>query len=97
VWAVGWTPTEARFALVWSALDCPSSGPIAVPGVAHVLGRMAARVDRLPEVGAPHVVMAWPLGADGRKKHAASALLDADGAVLAVARAIWIELRPPAP
>jgi hypothetical protein len=92
VWAVDWTPDEVSAAIVWAALDCPSSAPIAIPGAAHVLGRMAVRIDRLPEAGAPHAVISWPLRVDGRKKHAASALLDADGAVLAVARATWIEL-----
>lgn len=96
VWAVGWTPDEVAPELVWAALDCPSSAPVVVPGgPAHVLGRMAARIDRLPRVGEPLAVMSWALGADGRKKRSASAVVDAGGRVLAAARATWVELRPP--
>jgi hypothetical protein len=95
VWGVDWTPEEVAPELVWSALDCPSSAPVVEPGGApHVLGRMAARIDRLPRAGESHAVMSWSAGADGRKKHAASALVDARGDVLAVALATWIALRP---
>lgn len=94
VWAVGWTPRDAAPEIVWAALDCPSSAPVAEPGGApHVLGRIAARLDRRPEVGAAYALMSWARGADGRKKHTGSALVDGDGDVLAVAHATWIELR----
>ncbi|MGA8219242.1 MAG: hypothetical protein WB771_11805 [Solirubrobacterales bacterium] len=38
-------------------------------------------------------MIAWPIGADGRKRHAGSAVLSADGEYLAVARALLIEPR----
>ena len=80
--------------VVWAALDCPSAAATVPPGApAHVLGTFTVRIDRPVLAGEPHVCVAWPLGADGRKKWAGSALLDADGAVCARAEALWIELR----
>jgi hypothetical protein len=93
VWAVAWTPEEAGAPFVWAALDCTSSGPVCSPsGVpAHVLGRIEARTKPV-SAGEPHVLVAWALGADGRRKFAASALLDGRGEVRAVARATWFAL-----
>jgi hypothetical protein len=55
-----------------------------------LLGRMAARVDRLPVPGEPHVVVGWRVAEEGRKRNAGSALLTADGEVLARSRSTWI-------
>jgi hypothetical protein len=43
--------------------------------------------------GREHVVMAWRIAVDGRKRQAGSALFTSDGELLATARALWIELR----
>ena len=87
-----WSPPEdVRPELVWAALDCPSGWAVddfQREGV--LLGRMAAQIERLPESGKPHVVLGWRVGADGRKRFAGSALLTADGEVLARARSTWI-------
>jgi hypothetical protein len=87
-----WTPgEEPRPELVWAALDCPSGWAVddfQREGV--LLGRMAAQVDRLPAAGEPHVVLGWRVGADGRKRHAGSALFTADGELLARARSTWL-------
>jgi hypothetical protein len=87
-----WTPGEdVRPELVWAALDCPSGWAVddfQREGV--LLGRMAARIDRLPAAGAPHVVLGWRVDEDGRKRHAGSALLTADGEALARARSTWL-------
>jgi hypothetical protein len=81
--------------VVWAALDCPSAAAVVPPGApAHVLGTFTARLERPVRAGEPHVCMAWPLRSDGRKKWAASAVLDASGRVCALAEALWIELRP---
>ncbi len=93
VWAVGWVPEASARELVWAALDCPSAAPFLQPDRPLVLGRIAARVDRVPEPGEPLAVMSWALGEDGRKRASASALVDAGGRVLAAARATWIALR----
>lgn len=90
--AAPWTPGEdVGPELVWAALDCPSGWAVddfQREGV--LLGRMAARIDRLPEPGEPHVVLGWRVGEDGRKRYAGSALLTADGEVLARARSTWL-------
>jgi hypothetical protein len=81
--------------MLWAALDCPSSFVMYLDGVRpetpYVLGRIAADIRRAPAIGAPLVAMSWPLGLDGRKLFAASALYDGDEAV-AVARATWISV-----
>ena len=87
-----WTPAEEPTAeVVWAALDCPSGWAVddfQREGV--LLGRMAARVERLPAPGEPHVVLGWRIGEDGRKRYAGSALLTADGEVLARSRSTWL-------
>jgi hypothetical protein len=60
-----------------------------------VLGRMALRRTGAVVPGEPHVVVGWTTGAEGRKTHTATALQDARGTLLAVARATWIALPPP--
>jgi hypothetical protein len=83
---------ESRPEIVWAAIDCP--GAYAVGGEGRgdiVLGRMTARVDRVPEQGDPCVVVSWPLGEDGRKLHAGTALFADDGGLLALARQLWIQ------
>ena len=76
---------------VWAALDCPSY--FALPGrPMALLGRLTARIDRLPEVGERLVVTGWPIGFDGRKHFAGSSLADEHGAVVAHARATWVEI-----
>jgi hypothetical protein len=59
-----------------------------------VLGRLAARVDSLPRAGEHCAVVAWPLGDEGRKAYAGTALYGEGGRVLGVARATWIEPLP---
>jgi hypothetical protein len=81
--------------VVWAALDCPSAAAVVPSGSApHVLGTMVARIDRPILAGEPHVCIAWPLSIDGRKRRGASAILDADGRVCALASALWISLDP---
>lgn len=80
---------------VWAALDCPtgyaSAHGLALRGAETILlGRMSARIDARPRPGDRCVVVAWPTGRDGRKLFAGSALLRADGEILAVAQATWL-------
>jgi hypothetical protein len=105
VYAAPWTPARehtgpdgrVRTEIVWAALDCPSSGPLYVdgrrPDAPYVLGRIAVRIDGRPEAGEPLVAISWALAREGRKLFAASALRDASGRILAIARATWISLR----
>ena len=94
--AATWTPRADHVApeFVWAALDCP--GAYAVHGGERgmpVLGRLSARVEHLPHAEEPCVVMAWPLGDEGRKLYAGTALFGEDGRVLGSARATWIAPR----
>ena len=96
--AAPWTPPEDLGAdgvvdprIVWAALDCPTFFACASARPA-VLGRLTARLLAPVAAGRPHVVAAWPLGRDGRKLRAASAVYRADGTPVAAAQAVWIEL-----
>jgi hypothetical protein len=77
--------------LVWAALDCPSGWAIDHFGREGVLlGRLAARVVAPVPGGEPHVVIGWPVGAEGRKRFAGSAVFTAGGDLLAYARSTWL-------
>ncbi|HSX22115.1 MAG TPA: hypothetical protein VLE97_04990 [Gaiellaceae bacterium] len=90
-----WKPFAAARELVWAALDCP--GAFAVnPGGARgvsLLGRLTARIDEIPAAGDECVVVAWPLGGEGRRLFAGTAVFR-DGRPLAYARAIWFLIDP---
>ena len=98
-----WTPPEwtadepgrVRPEFIWAVMDCPTYFAVYrgedLP--MSFLGRMAARIDAPVAAGEEHIVMAWPIHADGRKQHAGAAVVSADGDVLAVARALMIEPR----
>jgi hypothetical protein len=58
-----------------------------------VLGRLTARLLGPLEAERPHVVIGWPLGADGRKWEGGSALYAEGGELKGYARGLWIELR----
>jgi hypothetical protein len=80
---------------VWAAIDCPGAYAVGAEGRGDiVLGRMTARVNRVPDAGELSVVASWPLGEDGRKLYAGTALFGADGELLALARQTWIAPRP---
>ena len=89
--AATWSPTEVRPELVWAALDYPGAIAVGFPDRGEtLLGRFAVTIDELPEPDERCVVLAWPLGEDGRKLYAATALFGEDSRTLARARAIWI-------
>jgi hypothetical protein len=96
VFAAPWTPSGDSIGpeFVWAALDCPGAYATGVPGRGVVvLGRLAARIDRVPEAGEQCVVVARHNGSDGRKHGAVTALFTAAGELLGLARAVWIEPR----
>jgi hypothetical protein len=92
VCAAPWiVPDDVRREFAWAALDCPGAIAVGFPERGEtVLGRFSARVDAVPEPGSRCVVVAWPLGEDGRKLYAGTALFSEAGEPLAVARATWI-------
>jgi hypothetical protein len=82
---------RVREELVWAALDCPGAFATGFDARGEtLLGRMAARIDERPVVGERHIVLGWPLGEEGRKLYAATALYRDDGALLALSRQTWI-------
>jgi hypothetical protein len=98
-----WTPS-AEFTdhegdvlpeFLWAVLDCPTYFAL-YPGSNPLsfLAQISARVDAPVKAGVEHVVIAWPIDKDGRKHHAGSAILSAEGEPLAAARALLIEARP---
>jgi len=89
--AAAWTAREVSPEVVWAAIDCAGAYAVGGPGRGEVLlGRMAAEIRRLPEEGEPCIVAAWPLGEDGRKLLAGTALFSAEGELIALARQTWI-------
>lgn len=89
--AAPWTVGESSPEIVWAAIDCPGAYAVGMDGRGEILlGRMAARVLRVPDVGQRCVAASWPLGEEGRKLYAGTALYAEDGEVLAVARQTWI-------
>ncbi len=94
VHAAPWTVRESAPELVWAAIDRPGAYAVGAQGRGEVmLGRMTARVLRVPEVDERCAVAAWPLGEDGRKLFAGTALFAEDGELLAIAKQTWIEPR----
>ena len=80
VHAAPWTVEESSPEIVWAAIDCSGAYAVGSQGRGEtVLGRMTARVDRVPDPGERCVVVAWPLGEDGRKLFAGTGLLAQDG------------------
>ena len=98
-----WTPpvwtadAEGRVLpeFIWAVLDCPTYFATYMEGElpTSVLARLAARIDVPVAAGEEHIVIAWPIAAEGRKRHAGSAVLSPDGATVAAARALLIEPR----
>jgi hypothetical protein len=93
--AAPWVPRDDTVGdeFVWAALDCPGAYATGVLGRGTVvLGRLAARIERVPSPGEHCVAVGWYLGGEGRKHHAGTALF-ADSELLGVAQAVWIEPR----
>jgi hypothetical protein len=106
VLADAWTPLP-EFAdaegnvtplFMWAALDCPTGWAAAPPvGAPHVLARLTADALIAPvRAGEPHVVVAWPIGHEGRKRWAGSAVYTREGELCALSEGLWIALRDPA-
>jgi len=91
--AAPWISTEPAPEIVWAAIDCPGAFAVGAEGRGGaVLGRTTARILRVPDGGEPCVVASWPLGEDGRKLFAGTALF-AEDELLALARQTWITPR----
>lgn len=87
---------------VWAALDCPSGFACMAARrrdrhgtEAILLGRMRAQIHACPRPGDRCVLTAWPTGSDGRKLFANSALIGAEGEILAAAQSTWVIVDAP--
>ena len=91
VFAAPWVaPDDVSRRLVWAALDCPGAIGVGWDGRGDwLLGRMAGEVLAAPKPGDRCVIVAWPLGREGRKGFAGTALYRGEE-LLAKARQTWI-------
>jgi acyl-coenzyme A thioesterase PaaI-like protein len=98
--AATWTPDETvtdergvvRPEFLWAALDCPGYFAAEKSAGLALLGRMSAVLHRPVRAGEPLIVTGWPIDSQGRKHHVGSALHDANGELVAAAKATWITL-----
>jgi hypothetical protein len=96
--AATWVARGVSPETVWAAIDCPGAYALHGEGRGEpLLARLTARIDRLPRDREPCVVVGWALEADGRKRHAATALYGSDGGPIAVSRQLWISPAAPRP
>ena len=82
---------------LWAALDCPTYVALLVArGSAEnwLLGRLAAGLTAQINPGDRCILVGWPLGEDGRKFYAASALFSSEGELCGISKSTWIALRP---
>ncbi len=86
------SPVATEF--LWAALDCPSGFALWSPreGTTVVLGQLTAAIRGQVMPGETYVAMGWPLHVEGRKRFAGSAVFSSSGKLIALARAIWIEV-----
>ncbi len=96
-WTAGDDGTAVRPEFVWAVLDCPTYFASHLEGelTLSFLVRQRAEMRAPVTAGEEHVVIAWPISADGRKRLAGAAVVSADGETLAVAEALMIEPRQP--
>ena len=99
--ATTWTPPAwcadaegvVRPEFVWAALDCPTYWAVYDRLVLGFLVRQQVDVVAPILADTEYVVLAWPLGVEGRKRSAGAALFDADGTLLALSEALLVEAR----
>ncbi|QDP19754.1 PaaI family thioesterase [Sphingomonas xanthus] len=95
-----WTPDESvaddhghvATRYLWSVLDCPSYFGLCTPRPLALLARLSARIDRPVRVGERLTVTGWEEKREGRKHHSATVIHDQAGDVVALAKALWIEV-----
>jgi hypothetical protein len=92
--AAPWLASDVDAAVIWAAIDCPGAFALGMTGRGEtLLGRMTARVLRLPDAGERCVAVGEAVGEDGRKLFARTALYGEHGEPLAVATQTWITPR----
>jgi hypothetical protein len=96
-----WTPTgpfaddDGTVDTQWvlAALDCPGAFAFIADELrAGLLGRIVFEQYTPVHADTPYVVTGWQVGQDGRKLFAGTALFDADGTLVAAAKATWFQM-----
>ncbi len=82
---------DERF--IWAALDCPSYFALLEPRPLALLARLAGRIERPVTPGDRLRITAWELRREGRKHFSATVIHDDAGEVVALAQALWIEVK----
>ena len=96
--AAPWTPDPSvagddgvvAVPVTWAALDCAGGWSSNLEERPLVLGQISVCVGSPLLTGTPYVVVGRLVGSEGRKTWTSSALLAADGSVLAQAEHIWV-------
>lgn len=93
-WAAG-ADGQVQPEFVWAALDCPTYFASHLDGelTLSMLVRQRGEIHAPIAAGEEHVVLAWPIEQDGRKRLAGAAVLSAGGETLATCDALLIEPR----
>lgn len=100
--AAPWTPDvslagesgNVKPEFLWSALDCTGAFthfPLR-DGISIVLGELATSILGAVNPGDRCVVIGWPIGVQGRKRLAGTAIYAPNGGLIALARAVWLEV-----
>ncbi len=87
---------DASLPVTWAALDCIGGWSADIEERPMVLGTITLRLDALPRIGEPHVLVGALRGAEGRKTYTAATLYDSSGSVVATAEHVWITVDPAA-
>lgn len=96
-----WTPSaelgdakgRVRSEFLWCALDCPGAWSVDQKMESpRLLGRLTAKIERTLPVMQPAIVIGWPMGKEGRKAFAGTAVFNASGELVASAKAVWIAI-----
>ncbi len=83
---------EVLHEILWASLDCPGYFGAMQEMKMAALGRMTGAVERTVRAGERCVIMGWPLGREGRKVHAGSALWNEAGELVGRSQQTWILL-----
>ncbi|MCO5325422.1 MAG: hypothetical protein M9946_12685 [Nocardioidaceae bacterium] len=100
--AATWIPNEtvstdgvtATLETTWAALDCPGAWATDMEERLVVLGRISARIDSLPPLGVPLVIVGRDGPTEGRKTYASTAIYTPTGELLGQAEQVWIAINP---
>ena len=78
----------------WAVLDCPTyfAAYYGEDLEMSVLARQQVRIDGPVRAGEEHVVIAWPISTDGRKRLTGCALLSAEGETLARGQVLMVAI-----